>query len=226
MKILLVEDDEPIAEAIQQGLEDARYSVDCAYDGAQGLTLAKEGRYGLLIVDIMLPGLNGLNLTKELRQRRMAVPILMLTARDTLDDRVIGLETGADDYLSKPFDFRELLARVHALLRRDKVYKSRVIHVADLEVDTLTRRVCRSGQEILLTPREYALLEALVARQGTVITREFIQEQVWLDDDSYSNTVDVCIAQLRKKVDALYSRKLIQTAHRAGYLIKQMDQVS
>jgi DNA-binding response OmpR family regulator len=223
VKILLIEDDEPIAEVVKQGLEDAYYSVDVAAEGPEGLRLAQEGDYALLIVDIMLPGMDGLSITEALRRSRSPLPVLMLTARDALDDRVRGLEAGADDYLGKPFEFPELLARVRALLRRDKVQRTRIVQVLDLEVDTVSRRVTRAGQEILLTPREYALLEALVTREGTVLTREFIQERVWLDDESYSNTVDVCIAQLRKKVDSAHEAKLIQTVHRAGYTIKRPD---
>jgi DNA-binding response OmpR family regulator len=223
MKILLIEDDEPIAEAVKHGLEDAHYSVDVAYDGDEGFRLAKEDSYGLLIVDIMLPGMDGISLTGALRRRKMQIPILMLTARDTLDDRVRGLETGADDYLSKPFEFPELLARVRALLRRDKVHKTRVVTVDDLEVDTGIRRVTRGGHEILLSPREYTLLEALVVREGVAVSREFIQENVWMDDESYSNTVDVCIGQLRKKVDSGQEVKLIQTVHGLGYMVKRSN---
>lgn len=223
MKILLVEDDEPIADVVKMGLEGAHYRVDVATDGNAGLEMAEEGTYSLLILDLMLPGRDGLSLCTALRSRRNRVPILMLTARDALEDRVRGLETGADDYLSKPFEFPELLARVRALLRRDKIHRARVIRVADLEIDTLSYSVTRAGQQIALTPREYTLLEAMAAHEGIPLSRERILEQVWMDDDSYSNTVDVCIAQLRKKVDAPYEPKLIQTVHRLGYMLKDAE---
>ncbi|MCE5313870.1 MAG: response regulator transcription factor [Armatimonadota bacterium] len=224
MKILLVEDDEAIAEVIKRGLETAYYDVDIAGDGTAGLAKAKDGSYSLVILDIMLPGMNGWAVCESLRAARSQVPILMLTARDTLEDRVRGLEIGADDYLSKPFEFPELLARVRALIRRDKVHRSRTVKVADLEIDTVRRRVIRSGKEILLTPREYELLEALAAHEGMVMSRDVIQEQVWMDLDSYSNTVDVYIAQLRKKIDAEHDVKLIRTVHRLGYMLKGPDQ--
>ncbi len=220
MKILLVEDDEPIAEVVKMGLEGAHYRVDIAPDGEMGLEMAQEGAYSLFILDIMLPGRDGLDLCRTLRARRDRTPILMLTARDSLEDRVRGLEIGADDYLPKPFEFPELLARVRALLRRDKMHRTRIIHIADLEIDTGTRRVTRAGHAVTLTPREYTLLEALAAHEGQTLSREFIQEQVWMDDDSYSNTVDVCIAQLRKKIDAGHEPRLIQTIHRLGYALK------
>lgn len=216
--ILLVEDDELIADVIKIGLEEASYQVDWAADGDLGLQMTQEKTYSLIILDIMLPGMDGFAVCRALRAQRNPVPILMLTARDSLDDRVRGLDTGADDYLSKPFAFPELLARVRALQRRDKVHRARLIKIADLEIDTSSRRVRRGDQEIHLTPREYSLLEALAAHEGTVLTREMIQDQIWMND-SYSNAVDWCIAQLRKKIDANYEPKLIQTVHRIGYRI-------
>ncbi|HZT42366.1 MAG TPA: response regulator transcription factor [Chthonomonadaceae bacterium] len=214
--ILLVEDDELIAEVIKLGLEEAGYPVDWATDGDLGLQMTQEKTYSLIVLDIMLPSMDGFAVCRALRAQRNPVPILMLTARDSLDDRVRGLDTGADDYLSKPFAFPELLARVRALLRRDKVHRARLIKIADLEIDTSARRVRRGDQEIHLTPREYSLLEALAAHEGIVLTREMIQDQIWMND-SYSNAVDWCIAQLRKKIDANYEPKLIQTVHRIGY---------
>ena len=217
MKILIVEDEPAIAEVIAQGLRQAQYLVEVAEDGRDGLQRALDERFSLILLDLMLPGLDGLEVCRALRERRRTTPILMLTARDAVPDRVRGLEMGADDYLPKPFDFTELLARVGALLRRDRVNKARLIHVADLEIDTMLRRVTRAGQDVALTPREYALLEALAGREGQVLTREIIQEQVWLDDDSYSNTVDVYIGALRKKIDAGRDQRLIQTVHGLGY---------
>lgn len=217
MRILVVEDEAPIAEVISLGLRQAGYSVDVASDGQDGLALAQSNRYGLILLDVMLPRLDGWGVCERLREAGDPTPILMLTARDTVTDRVKGLETGADDYLPKPFDFRELLARVHALLRRDRVHKGRIIQAADLEIDTTLRRVTRAGREISLTPREYDLLEALAGHQGQTLTREVIQERVWLDDDSLSNTVDAYVRLLRRKIDANFDIKLIQTVHGVGY---------
>ena len=220
MRILLVEDEPDIAAVIKLGLEQAHYQVDVEGDGRQGLQCAERHLYSLIILDVMLPGLNGFEICERLREEANPTPILMLTARDSVTDRVRGLQTGADDYLPKPFDFAELLARVEALMRRDRLYKSRVIRIADLEMDTSRHTVKRAGREISLTPREYALLEALAARAGQVLTRELIQERVWLDEESSSNTVDVYIGTLRKKIDFGYEPKLIQTVHGVGYTLK------
>lgn len=221
MRILLIEDDEEIARAIRHGLEAERFTVETADTGALGARMAAEETYSLIIADVMLPEMNGFEVTEHLRRERVKTPILMLTARDDVEDRVRGLEAGADDYLCKPFQFPELLARVRALMRRDKVNRTRVIEIDDLTVDTGIRRVYRAGREIILTPREYALLEALVVREGTVVSRELILETVWLNDESWSNAVDVCVAQLRKKIDAGHETKLIQTAYRQGYVIRR-----
>jgi DNA-binding response OmpR family regulator len=220
MRILLIEDDEVIAERIKVGLERAHFSVDLAADGETGLQMAKEGPYALLILDLMLPGRDGWRVCEALRLRRNPLPILMLTARGGVEDRVRGLNAGADDYLPKPFDFNELLARVRALLRRDHIHKSRVIQIADLEIDPSTRQVRRGGRELLLTPREFTLLEALARNEGRALTREHILERVWGNDESYSNTVSFHIASLRKKIDAEYTVKLIQTVHGIGYALR------
>lgn len=220
MRILLVEDEVPIASVIQKGLAEARFRVDVAHDGNIGLRMATEEPYALIILDLMLPGLDGWQLCEALRARRDATPILMLTARDTVRDRVRGLEGGADDYLSKPFDFAELLARVRALLRRDRLHRTRVIRIADLEIDTAAGAARRAGRDIALTAREYSLLEALAANEGRVLTRELIQERVWMDLDSYSNIVDVHVAVLRKKIDAGHTVKLIHTVHGRGYVLR------
>lgn len=217
MRILLIEDEAAIAEVIQEGLEQSGYDVAVAGDGRTGLQMAEDGLYALLILDVMLPGLDGWTVCRRLREQQDARPILMLTARDSVDDRVHGLELGADDYLPKPFAFPELRARVQALLRRDRMHKGRMIRIADLEIDTRLRRVKRGGENVTLTPREYSLLEALAGRQGQTLTRELIQEVVWFDEDSFSNTVDVHVMSLRRKVDSGRVVKLIQTVHGVGY---------
>jgi two-component system copper resistance phosphate regulon response regulator CusR len=223
MKILLIEDEPEIAAVIRQGLEEARYAIDTADNGATGLDLALRESYALIILDLMLPRVDGWQVCQRLRARRNTVPILMLTARDAVDDRVRGLEIGADDYLPKPFAFRELKARVHALLRREMIHKGKTLRIADLEIDTGTQRVTRAGREILLTQREYLLLEALATREGRVLSRDTIQQQVWRDDDSYSNTVDVHVSALRKKIDLDREVRLIHTVHGRGYVLKGSD---
>jgi DNA-binding response OmpR family regulator len=220
MRILLVEDDDVIAERIKTGLEKARFSVDVADDGETGLRMAREGSYSLLILDLMLPGRDGWSVCEALRLRRNPVPILMLTARGGVEDRVRGLNTGADDYLPKPFDFTELLARVRALLRREHLHKAERVRIGDLEIDSSARQVWRRGQELPLTPREYSLLEALARNEGRPLTREHILERVWGDDESYSNTVSFHVASLRKKVDADHDLKLIHTVHGVGYVLR------
>lgn len=220
MRLLLIEDDPGISEVVQQGLSEAGFEVDIAPDGNSGLEQAFGGTYDLLVLDLMLPGINGLRVCEELRARRDTTPILMVTARDSVRDRITGLESGADDYLPKPFDFDELLARVRALLRRDKIHKRRIIRIADLEIDTVNRSVKRGGRDISLSPREYTLLEALASREGQTLTRELILERVWMDEDSYSNTVDVYIGTLRKKIDAGHTTKLIFTVHGQGYVLR------
>jgi two-component system copper resistance phosphate regulon response regulator CusR len=221
MRILLIEDDTGIARVIKRGLEQAQYDVDVAHDGAQGLEMALEGSYALLILDLMLPGMDGRQVCEELRNRRSKIPMLMLTALGTLEDRVHGLELGADDYLVKPFEFPELIARVRALVRRDRLHRTRVIHVGDLEIDTALHRVTRAGMEIGLSHREYELLEGLAAREGQVLSREAIHERIWMDEDTYSNTVDVYIGLLRKKIDAGHDIKLIQTIRGVGYAVRR-----
>ncbi len=217
MRILLVEDEAPIAEVVARGLTQAGYEVEIAAEGRAGLERAENGRYSLILLDVMLPELDGWQVCARLREQQITTPILMLTARDAVSDRVRGLETGADDYLPKPFDFAELLARIQALLRRDRLHKTRLIQVGDLTIDTSLRRVSRAGQAISLTPREYSLLEALAGHEGQTLTREVILERVWLDDDSFSNTVDAYVRLLRRKIDADYPVKLLQTVHGVGY---------
>jgi len=224
MKILLIEDEPGIARLIRRGLEDAGYSVEATANGRQGLEMAGEKSYNLLLLDLMVPGLDGWQVCEALRAQGSQIPILMLTARDSVPDRVRGLDLGADDYLPKPFEFPELLARVRALLRRDRVHRARVIQVDDLVIDTGGRRVTRAGIEIGLSHREYELLEALAAHESQVLTREVIQERIWMDEDSYSNTVDVYIGMLRRKIDAGHPRKLIQTVRGLGYTLRVPDE--
>ncbi len=220
MRLLLIEDDDGIAEVVRAGLEEARFIVDRTDNGETGLRMARKGGYALIILDVMLPRLDGLAVCRALRAERVVTPILMVTARDAVPDRVRGFELGADDYLPKPFDFSELLARVRALVRRDRIHKGRVIRIADLEIDTDLRVVTRGGDPIHLTPREYRLLEALAANEGRVLTREVIQERIWMDEEAASNTVDVHINFLRKKIDAGHDQRLIHTVHRVGYVLR------
>jgi len=220
MKILLVEDERPLGIATSRILRGEGHQVAWAEDGAKGLRAAQTGDFDLLILDVMLPEKNGWDVLRELREGRVSTPILMLTALDEVADKVKGLDLGADDYLAKPFDMLELLARVKALLRRERTHRSRRIQIADLEIDVGLRRVVRAGKEIALTKREYDLLEALASNEGRVLSREAIQERVWNDEDSLSNTVDVFIASLRKKVDAGHAPKLIHTVVGFGYVMR------
>jgi DNA-binding response OmpR family regulator len=220
MKVLVIEDDVGIGKMVRRGLEAVNFQVDLAPDGATGLKLALENPYSVIILDLMLPKMDGWRVCEELRSQRNRTPVLMLTARDAVEDRVRGLDLGADDYLPKPFDFTELLARVRALLRRDKMHHTRIIRVGDLEIDTAKRRVSRAGRMIGLSHREYELLESLAANEGRVLTREAIQERVWMAENSFSNTVDVYIRMLRKKIDAGHLIKMIQTVHGVGYTLR------
>ena len=182
-----------------------------------------DGGYSLLLLDMMLPDIDGCEVCHRLRRARCAVPVLMLTARDAVADRVRGLEAGADDYLIKPFDFSELLARVRALLRRDKVHRARIVQVGDLVMDTTARRVTRAGRDIALSPREYALLETLAIAEGRVLTREMLQDTVWSDEEVYANTVDAYIGHVRRKMDQGFAVKLIRTVHGVGYCMEAPD---
>ena len=221
MRILLIEDEAALSAGIKRGLEEEHYEVDAALDGREGLEMARSRRYSAIVLDVMLPSMDGWTICRELRESRDSTPILMLTARDAVDDRVRGLEMGADDYLPKPFDFTEMLARIRSLLRRDKIHKEPVIAIADLRLDTGARTVTRAGRPITLTEREYTLLEALATHEGRVLSREAIQERVWLDEDSYSNTVDVHIGLLRKKIDQEHTVKLIHTVRGMGYTMRR-----
>jgi DNA-binding response OmpR family regulator len=218
MRVLVVEDETSIAHFVRRGLYEAGYAVDVACDGEEGLAYALAADYDVLILDIMLPRMDGLEMLSELRRRGVQVPTLMLTARDTIEERVEGLDAGADDYLVKPFAFPELLARIRALLRRPPVQTGTVLAVADLEMDTAARQVRRSGHLIDLSPREYAVLEYLMRHPNQVLTRTQIGEHVWnFDFYNESNVVDVYIGYLRRKIDCDCDTSLIQTIRGVGY---------
>jgi len=222
MRILLVEDEERIASFVERGLREAHYVVDVARDGEKGLFLAEINEYDLLILDIRLPGCDGLSICRQLRSKKIDVPILMLSVKNTAEDKVRGLNCGADDYLSKPFVFKELLARVQALLRRRKPSLGGVLKVADLELNQLTHRVKRQGKDIELTSKEYVLLEYLMLNTGTVITRTMISEHVWHEDfDSLTNIIDVFVNYLRNKIDKGFQKPLIHTIRGSGYCLKE-----
>jgi heavy metal response regulator len=221
MRILVVEDERRIAAFIKQGLEEERYAVDVVYDGEEALDWADAADYDLIVLDVLIPKKDGIQVCRELRTQGNKVPILMLTARDAIEDRVRGLDSGADDYLVKPFAFQELLARIRALLRRSGEVKVPRLQVGDLVLDTIAHRATRSGRVIELTAREYALLEFLMRHPGQVLSRTQIAEHVWnYDFFSTSNVVDVYIRYLRRKVDKGFEVKLIQTVRGVGYKIE------
>ena len=223
MKILLVEDEAKTLQLIKQGLEQHNMEVDIAYDGLMGLTLAQRNPYDLLITDIILPEINGLNLCRKLRESGFETPILLLTALSTTADIITGLDAGADDYLGKPFEFSELMARVRALTRRNKaiIAPSNVLRVSDLELNQDTKQVKRAGREILLTAKEFNLLELLMRHPGRVISKEELAEKIWdVTFDTGTNVIEVYVNFLRKKVDKDFDRKLIHTQIGMGYVIK------
>lgn len=222
MRILVVEDEERIASFVARGLREARYIVDVALDGERGLYMAEINEYDLLILDIRLPGYDGISICRQLRSKKMDVPILMLSVKNTAEDKVRGLNCGADDYLAKPFAFKELLARVQALLRRNKPSQGGVLKLADLELNQLTHKVMRHGKEIELTSKEYTLLEYFMLNPGTVITRTMISEHVWHEDfDSLTNIIDVFVNYLRNKIDKGFAKPLIHTIRGSGYCLRE-----
>jgi heavy metal response regulator len=220
VRILLVEDEPRVAGVLAKGLREQTYAVDLAHDGEEGLHLGSVNDYDLVILDVMLPKKDGHTICRELRAQGRRTPILMLTARGSVDDRVAGLDCGADDYLTKPFDFKELLARIRALLRRSAVLRPDRLQVADLTLDTASHAVSRAGQPVTLTAKEYALLEFLVVNEGRVVGRELIAQHVWDENfDPFSNVIDVYIKRLRAKLDAGSERRLIHTRRGEGYLL-------
>ena len=221
MRILVVEDEQKLAAVLRRGLEEHGYAVDCAHDGEEGLALIEIQPYDLVVLDILLPKLDGLAVCRQLRAERRDVPVLMLTARGTLDDRVAGLDSGADDYLVKPFAFRELVARVRALLRRENRSKDPVLRAGDLELNTVTREVRRAGRVIELTTKEYSILEYLMINPNRVLTRSHIAEHVWnYDFVGISNVVDVYIGYLRRKLGDDHEPRLLRTVRGSGYQLR------
>jgi two-component system copper resistance phosphate regulon response regulator CusR len=222
MKILIVEDETKTGDYLKQGLTEAGFSVDLARDGVDGLHLALTDQHDLAILDVMLPGMDGWAVLAGIRRAGKDMPVMFLTARDAVDDRVKGLELGADDYLVKPFAFSELLARVRTLLRRgNKATTTEFLRCADLELDLLRRRVSRAGQRIELTAKEFALLELLLRRQGEVLPRSLIASQVWdMNFDSDTNVIEVAMRRLRAKVDDAFEPKLIRTVRGMGYVLE------
>ena len=227
MKILVVEDEARLADYLRKGLSESGYVVDVANDGIDGLHLAVEGTYDLVVLDVMLPGKDGFEVLASLRKRRKT-PVLMLTARDAVEDRVKGLTGGADDYLVKPFSFSELLARVQALLRRGGAERQgqlvTTLHMADLEIDMARRKATREGKRLELTPKEFNLLVLLLRRRGEVLSRSVLAEQVWdINFDSDTNVVDVAIRRLRSKLDEPFDAKLLHTVRGMGYVLEERN---
>jgi two-component system copper resistance phosphate regulon response regulator CusR len=225
VKILIVEDEPKTGEYLRQGLREAGFVVDLAQDGLDGLHLALQGEHDLVILDVMLPGMDGWQVLQSLRKRGLHMPVLFLTARDQVEDRIKGLELGADDYLVKPFSFAELLARVRTILRRGRSgTEPTTLRVADLELDLLRRRVSRNGRRIDLTAKEFGLLELLMRRQGEVLPRSLIASQVWdMNFDSDTNVIEVAMRRLRLKIDEGQEPKLIQTVRGMGYVLEMPE---
>lgn len=222
MHLLIVEDEKSLADIVKKGLEEEGYAVDIAYDGEEGLFMAENEPSDLIILDIMLPGIDGMAILKRIRKKGIKTPVLMLTARDTVRDKVAGLDSGADDYLTKPFSFEELLARIRALLRRDSDTKTAVIGAEDLTIDMATHQVKRAGREIELSAREYALLEYMTLHKNKVLSRTILSEHLYDHDfDLDSNVIDVFINRIRNKIDKGVSKQLIHTLRGAGYMLKE-----
>ncbi|QHV95829.1 response regulator transcription factor [Spirosoma endbachense] len=226
MRILIIEDEVKTVQSIKQGLEEHQWEVDVAYDGTMGFQLASRSSYALIISDIILPGMNGLELCRKLRESDVSTPILMLTALGTTDDKIVGLDAGADDYLMKPFEFRELMARVRALTRRNNstVQTTNLLKIADLELNPDTKKVVRAGKEISLTAKEFQLLEYFLRHQGRVISKVELAERFWdLTFDTGTNIIEVYINFLRKKIDKDFDPKLLHTQIGMGYVVKLLS---
>lgn len=222
MHILVVEDEQKVAGFIQRGLEEEGYKVELAFDGEVGLEKGLTGNFDLILMDIMLPKKDGITVVRELREKDIKTPVLCLTARDSVDDKVAGLDIGADDYLAKPFAFAELVARCRALIRRGTSDRGAEIHFSDLRLDPVTHKVWRSGNEIELTSKEYALMEYFMRNPNKVLTRTMIAENVWdYSFDSFTNIIDVYVNYLRNKIDREYDKKLIHTVRGSGYVLKE-----
>ena len=222
MRLLVVEDEKKVASFIKKGLEEEGYAVDAALDGKTGFQMAMDRVHDLIILDIHLPGMDGLSLLHELRQRKVLTPVLLLTVRANIEDKVLGLDAGADDYLTKPFAFEELVARVRALLRRQTEAKLPVLEFADLVLDPSRRTVHRGGRKIELTAKEYALLDYFMRNPGRVLTRSMIADRVWdYNFDSMTNIIDVYVNYLRRKIDSEGEHKLIHTVRGVGYVLKE-----
>jgi heavy metal response regulator len=220
MRILVIEDEKKVASFIKKGLEEEHYAVDTAYDGEIGLYMADVNEYDLIVLDLMIPKIDGLEVLKRIRSSKNNVPILILTAKNTVEDIVKGLDSGCDDYLTKPFNFMVFLARIRALLRREKIEKEPLIKIGDLTLSPVTHKVTRSGSEIELTSKEYALLEYFIRNPDRVLTRTMISEHVWdYHFDSLTNVVDVYVNYLRKKIDKDFEPKLIHTIRGVGYIL-------
>ncbi|GAB4293545.1 MAG: response regulator transcription factor [Desulfuromonadia bacterium] len=223
MKILVVEDEKKVSSFVKRGLEEEKFEVDTAFDGEEGLAMALKNPYDLIILDWMLPKRDGIAVLHELRKEK-TTPVLMLTAKDSVDDIVSGLESGSDDYLTKPFAFAELLARVKALVRRSEYDRGAELKFADLRIDPVTHKVWRGENEIDLTAKEYALLEYFMRNPNQVLTRTMIADHVWdYTFDSFTNIIDVYVNYLRKKIDRDYPKKLIHTVRGVGYILKEGD---
>jgi len=221
MRILIVEDEKKVAAFIKKGLEEETYAVDIAIDGEEGLHLGEQNQYDLIILDLMLPKINGLEILSILRSKKIETPILLLTAKDSVDDKVEGLNQGADDYLTKPFAFSELIARIRVLLRRGKTETKTTLEIADLQLDLVSHKVIRGNEEIELTGKEYSLLEYFMRNQEKVLTRTMIAEHVWdYNFDTFTNVIDVYVNHLRKKIDKNFSTKLLHTLRGVGYVMK------
>jgi DNA-binding response OmpR family regulator len=224
MRILVVEDEKKVAGFIKRGLEEEEFSVELAEDGDEGVAMATKGNYDLILMDVMLPKMDGLSAIRTLREKNITTPILCLTAKDSVDDIVAGLDSGSDDYLTKPFAFAELVSRVKALIRRNARDRGAELVFADLRIDPVSHKVWRSDQEIDLTSKEYTLLEYFIRNPNQALTRTMIAEQVWdYTFDTFTNIIDVYVNYLRKKIDRGFDKKLIHTVRGVGYMLKESE---